>query len=783
MITCAVLPPGLAVLLAALSLMQVTSDKELGCWVLPNIRVALFPGAADLCPLRPHERIEVAEVGGPYPIAIGGLEDLQAAVARSGSSLRVSVIREGQATWQDIPIAALSWEARLLRLLSATLVAVGLLCLPMLLLVRSRSPAALPFAFLYSALSVIVVMLIAGRGSLWLNRLALLAAVMAPAILSHLSFAFPRERKVMIDAPAVVFVPYGLSAILGVAAFAAMERDPLLWPTVVYLLLALSLGAWAVLLLSCFFAVRESDSPLERTRARVLLYGALLLPILPTPVLARFGSDPPATLAIYLGASIVLIPLPIAFSISRYNLLNLRDDARAWIARCVYYAAAAGLITLVFETWFVLIGSHHPLRDPVLLFGVALVCIGGLELARSRLLGWVEGKLLPRLELLRSLGTDYGRRIDELQGNHAVARLLGDTLREALAPSGGCVFLGAGRDWEPAYPFGENPPARVALVQMASEFLGARSLAQIADLTASPPDSCARSLHQAGIELIALIAHRDNVHGLLLLGPSLSATPYTRIDLDFTTMATHRAAVALHNAALANELVVSERRATTGRTALALAHDLGKEVGLIGALARRLPARLEDGERAHRDMSVIQELAEDLLKTIRCFVQDATSSANSEAGMARLDDLLARAERALCRIHGPGRILHSLEPGLRSVEVHENVERVLLNVIDNALIASPKDRSVHVFGTREKDAVRITVRDRGCGMSERERKEAFELGFTTRAQQGGSGVGLTVSREIVAALGGTIELRENPGGGTLADLRVPGRFPGSAAGA
>jgi signal transduction histidine kinase len=58
-------------------------------------------------------------------------------------------------------------------------------------------------------------------------------------------------------------------------------------------------------------------------------------------------------------------------------------------------------------------------------------------------------------------------------------------------------------------------------------------------------------------------------------------------------------------------------------------------------------------------------------------------------------------------------------------------------------------------------------------MTEEVRRNAFRMGFTTRFSQGGSGVGLAVSREIVSALGGAISVASNPETGTRVIIRVP----------
>jgi signal transduction histidine kinase len=442
------------------------------------------------------------------------------------------------------------------------------------------------------------------------------------------------------------------------------------------------------------------------------------------------------------------------------------------VARLVYYGAAAAVLTLALASIMALEGSKGFLESAPLTFVVALGCVVAIEPLRRRVLGWVEGMLSPRIERLRRLAGSYARRVVELQNDDQVAHLVGDTLRAALVPRGGCVFLLTGDEWRPAHPFGTHPPAQMVLLHQALDALAGRRLLQVADPLEDPMDAAPSLLRRAGVEVAAALDQGDTRLGLVLLAPSENGSPYSRLHLDFVARAVNHAAMALHNARVASELLASERRATTGRTALALAHDVGKDLGLIRTLAKRLPGRLDDPKRATRDLGLIQELADELTETLQGFVRDAACSEGDEPGTIRFDHAVARAVRSMSRIHGPGRITQSIEPALRCVRVHENLERVLVNLLDNALLASQKSDPVHLFATLEDGQVFTTVSDRGHGMSVRERSQAFELGYTTRRYGGGSGVGLAVSREIVAALGGTIELAPNPGGGTMVRARV-----------
>jgi signal transduction histidine kinase len=73
-----------------------------------------------------------------------------------------------------------------------------------------------------------------------------------------------------------------------------------------------------------------------------------------------------------------------------------------------------------------------------------------------------------------------------------------------------------------------------------------------------------------------------------------------------------------------------------------------------------------------------------------------------------------------------------------------------------------------------KDNVEILFSDNGCGMSLDVRRRAFDPFFTTRRDQGGTGLGLHIVYSIVTnRLGGRLDLDSSPGGGTRIQIILP----------
>ncbi len=100
------------------------------------------------------------------------------------------------------------------------------------------------------------------------------------------------------------------------------------------------------------------------------------------------------------------------------------------------------------------------------------------------------------------------------------------------------------------------------------------------------------------------------------------------------------------------------------------------------------------------------------------------------------------------------------------------LEQALVNLLRNALEARTRAR-VDVRSERLAQAVRIEVRDDGCGVSREAIPHLFDPFYTTRAAEGGIGLGLSVAHRIIADHRGTIRVDSRPGEGTTVTVDLP----------
>jgi signal transduction histidine kinase len=106
-----------------------------------------------------------------------------------------------------------------------------------------------------------------------------------------------------------------------------------------------------------------------------------------------------------------------------------------------------------------------------------------------------------------------------------------------------------------------------------------------------------------------------------------------------------------------------------------------------------------------------------------------------------------------------------------------HLERVVENLVSNAVKFSPEGGSVEVRARREGDEAVITVTDSGLGIAERDLPMVFDRFFRSalanHLQIQGTGLGLSVVHSLVKAHGGSVEIDSQQDEGTVVTVRLP----------
>ena len=122
----------------------------------------------------------------------------------------------------------------------------------------------------------------------------------------------------------------------------------------------------------------------------------------------------------------------------------------------------------------------------------------------------------------------------------------------------------------------------------------------------------------------------------------------------------------------------------------------------------------------------------------------------------------------------------SIADGVDAVKSDQNLLfRIGVNLIANAIKASPRGKAVEIDVRRNDGALRLTVADRGPGVADAKKTSIFEKYTTTDVksflEDGGSGIGLSFCLLAASALKGRVWVEDRPGGGSLFLVDVPER--------
>jgi two-component system, OmpR family, sensor histidine kinase KdpD len=242
-----------------------------------------------------------------------------------------------------------------------------------------------------------------------------------------------------------------------------------------------------------------------------------------------------------------------------------------------------------------------------------------------------------------------------------------------------------------------------------------------------------------------------------------------------------QAALALRQERLARQAASAGTLAETDRmrTALlaAVSHDL--RTPLAAAKAAVTSLRSDEVEFDADDEAELLQTADESLDRLAALIANLLDMSRLQAGALGVTLLPTAAAdsvaRALDELGEPARgVVLDLPADLPPLLVDPALlERVLVNVIGNALRFSPPDRPPSVSAREDDDTVELRVVDHGPGIPENQRDQVF-VPFQRLGDSGtGVGLGLALSRGLTEAMGGSLTPETTPDGGLTMRLAFP----------
>jgi signal transduction histidine kinase len=288
--------------------------------------------------------------------------------------------------------------------------------------------------------------------------------------------------------------------------------------------------------------------------------------------------------------------------------------------------------------------------------------------------------------------------------------------------------------------------------------------------------------------LVIPLVGKERTIGILAADNRCGGHRFTGDDQTLLEGLAQQAVIAIENARLVEALGRSreqvrraDRLGTLGTLAAGLAHEINNPLVSIHTFLSMAPAKRNEADEefwgdyhalASREVDRIRRLVE----TMRLLGRDTDSLAPREAfDPADLaEEVIALLSREALRAN-VGITLERYPNTPKLVAVRDHMHQVFLNLLLNALHASPPGASVQlrVLPDPEGEGLCVEVSDSGGGVPEEHLSRIFDPFFTTKDPDQGTGLGLMICHRLVTAHGGEIEVRSREGEGSTFCVRLP----------
>ncbi|MFH1841767.1 MAG: ATP-binding protein [bacterium] len=303
-----------------------------------------------------------------------------------------------------------------------------------------------------------------------------------------------------------------------------------------------------------------------------------------------------------------------------------------------------------------------------------------------------------------------------------------------------------------------------------------------------------RHLLGSAVFAVAPLTTRQGPLGVLVADNSISGKEITDLDLEFLQMFANKSANAIENSRLYHELerrledlrkaarrqkedqellLRMERLSVMGETSAIVAHELRNPLVAIGGFARTLHRSLADDDPNKQYAAIITEEVDRLERIIHDLL-DFIRPQKLLRKPVVLDELVNEVVRRYEDKLAEQNITLALDLQAPRVEVHINpgeIQQVLQNLVLNGMQTMENGGQLTVRTRAQEAGILVELLDDGPGIPDDVLPQLFVPFFTTKTS--GSGLGLTISAQIIKAHGGKLTARQRAQGGAAFQFFVP----------
>ncbi len=304
-------------------------------------------------------------------------------------------------------------------------------------------------------------------------------------------------------------------------------------------------------------------------------------------------------------------------------------------------------------------------------------------------------------------------------------------------------------------------------------------------------DSEREELKNFGAQLFVPLLAKGQVTGILALGPRLVEEDYSQNDIDLLTTVTSQAAIVIENSRLYSQEMarlkeleaLDNLKSNLMRT---ISHELKSPLTSIKASADLLASSESQEELDQRKKRLYRALHSGVDRLERLVEESLgyaqMQSAHLQLNIARLDlrDVVDEAMKLVAPSYRAKNqktnVSFPEEPCIAMMDPRR-VERVVLNLLMNAMKFTPVEGEISVKMSKDDSQILTEVTDNGPGIPEGDKKFLFSEFYRGSKADGqknaGTGLGLSIAKYLVELHGGSIGVRSSMGHGSTFYFSLP----------
>ncbi len=296
-----------------------------------------------------------------------------------------------------------------------------------------------------------------------------------------------------------------------------------------------------------------------------------------------------------------------------------------------------------------------------------------------------------------------------------------------------------------------------------------------------------------GFAVVPIVTERKTL-GVMVADNLITKQPVLNEDVTALETFANEAAIQIENLLLRNELLLRlkevehihnllkdnqnyllkhEHWAHMGKVATTAAHEIKTPLIAIGGFARRALKNAKNQRLDHRDLEIIVSEVE-RLENLTSQILDYSKEAKLSLSKLNLNQIIQETLEVLEERLKSGNVQLRREFSKDIPEIKidpQRIKQVLFNLIGNALEAMPQGGNLAITTKKKRNSVKLEIEDTGKGIPDDEMKRLFVPFYSSKPR--GSGLGLPVSKKIIADHKGTIEVRSQANVGTKFTILLP----------